>query len=261
MPSVDRFQLEQYKADKRADLSGRLQRKKQFDTDQAWLKTMRARSAESWTQADEDRALSIQRADKVDKRGDVIFAQGQEKVEHGLERRPILEQQQDELSGLNIRGAKARLTQAEKGRPGTLVTSYDSATNTYKRELIDQYTGEATPVASDYTPVQSKRLYDVTSAEVSAWKASNFNPITKMPNKDHRPLDEWVIQMRKNLGGRAAGGRDGGGLQRGRAPLDQRIEQDGDLKFVRAQGTSRTRKPAQKSKTTTTLPGLYEPIP
>ena len=258
MAGMDRIQLEQYKAEKMADLSGRLQRKKQSDTDQAWLKAMRARTAESWTKEDEDRALRSQREEKVDKRGDIIYDQGQETYQHGLQRRPVVEQRQDELSGLNIRGARARVAQAGKGQRGTLVTSYDPATDSYKRELIDQYTGKATQVESDYAPVQSKKLYDVTSAEVAAWKASNFDKFGKLDDKDFVPLDEWVLQMREFLGGRAA---VTGGLQQGTSPLAdprRRIGQPGGLSFKRGQSTSRTKQPVQKK---IAVPGLYAPIP
>ncbi|MBW7995357.1 MAG: hypothetical protein FVQ81_02055 [Candidatus Glassbacteria bacterium] len=239
-----------------AELSNRFQSKKKYDEDHAWMKTMRSRSRTNWTQEDEDRALRIQREAKTETRQDTLYSQGQEKYEHGLQRRPKVEAQQDELSGLRRRGETLRIEDYERGPRPTMTTGYNTKTGKYERELIDPYTGKATPIESDLSPVQSRRLYDVTSAEVSAWKASNFDQSNGVPNEDFVPLDEWVLRMRAALGETSRGLRS---RSQGRAPLSPRINidsLDGGLRLMRGQNRGGGRKPAQKI----AIPDLYEPI-
>lgn len=247
---MNRFQLAHYKAQRRNELTGKLRAKKLHDEDRAWMETMRERSKEGWTKEDEDRALRIQREQTQ-------FEQGQETYQHGLSRRPTTERQQDVLAGLRIR-------EAGRGPRPTLSTGYNPETDAYERQLIDPYTGETKPVKGGLQPIPSRRLYDITSAEVSAWKASNFDPIDDEPNEDFMPLEEWVLLMRQNLGSFPSsriGGRSGEwisgpsskGLKRNRlAPVGTAAP-----RYFRLEPGSRKPSAAKKKKT---IPGLYEPI-
>ena len=230
---MDRFQLAHNKAQRMNELTGRLRAKKLQD---------------------EDRALRIQREQKQ-------FEQGQETYQHGLKRRPIVEGQQDKLTGLKIR-------EAGRGPRPVLSTGYDPETDAYANQLIDPYTGETKPVKGGLQPVPTRRLYDITSAEVSAWKASNFDE-AGVPNKDDfMPLDEYVRLMRQSLGSfpssRMGGGSSGGwvsgpssgkkGLKRNRlAP----VETPATERFRLMPGSKGEPGIPRKKKT---IPGLYEPI-
>ena len=249
---MDRFQLAQYKAQRANELTGKLRVKRLQDEDRAWLETMRERSKEGWTKEDEDRALRIQREQTQ-------FEQGQETYQHGLSRRPIVEQQQDKLTGIRIR-------ETGRGPRPILSTGYDPETDAYANQLIDPYTGETKRVEGGLQPIPSRRLYDITSAEVSAWKASNFDPTDGMPNDDFVPLDDYVRLMRQRLGSFPSsrmGGSSRGwisgpssrkkGLKRNRlAPVETPATE-----HFRLMPGPRKPSTAKKKKT---IPGLYEPI-
>jgi len=250
---MDRFQLAHYKAQRMNELTGRLRAKKLQDEDRKWLQEARTRKKGDWTKADETRALKIQREQKQ-------FEQGQETYQHGLKRRPIVEGQQDKLTGLKIR-------EAGRGPRPVLSTGYDPETDAYANQLIDPYTGETKPVKGGLQPVPTRRLYDITSAEVSAWKASNFDE-AGVPNKDDfMPLDEYVRLMRQSLGSFPSsrmGGSSGGwvsgpssgkkGLKRNRlAP----VETPATERFRLMPGSKGEPGIPRKKKT---IPGLYEPI-
>jgi len=247
---MDRFQLAHYKAQRMNELTGKIRAKKLQVEDRAWLREMRKKKRSDWTKEEEDRALRIQREQ-------TLFEQGQETYQHGLSRRPIVEGQKDVLTGLRIR-------EAGRGPRPTLSTGYNPETDAYERQLIDPYTGETKRVEGGLQPIPSRRLYDITSAEVSAWKASNFDPIDGEPNKDFVPLEEWVLMMRQSLGSFPSsriGGRSGEwisgpsskGLKRNRlAPVETPATE-----YFRLMPGPRKPSVTKKLKT---IPGLYEPI-
>jgi len=244
--AMDRFQLAQYKSDRLRELSGKMQSRRLQDEDRAWLKTARTRTAGEWTKADEDRARRIEREQVQDTRQSTLFDQGQEQYTHGLRRRPKIEERQDRAADISLR-------EAERGPRPVLSTGYNPASGNYEQQLIDPYSGDTKPIKGGLQPVQARRLYDITSAEVSAWKTANFyqDGGQKTPEEGYEDLEPFVLRLRQSLGGQGGGqtAPKGGLRYKGGAKTAAEF----NSRFAPAKTPEKT--PATSKKKT--IPGLY----